>query len=921
MKAIFFVRVAALTLLLGSLLPAQAQWLTQTNVIQPGWTAVYFNVDASGQSLNTLVAFNPACPIDQIWAWKTAASPAQYLSNPAAPLAGDSHWLIYYRTNSGSVSSLGALGPNAAYLIHSSATTNYTWRVQGQPVPPNYVWDNTGLNFIGFSTPAAHPPTFQDFLAPAPWLVHNGTILQYVGGPMSTVPPLNPAPLLALYSTPVTRGQAFWVGDTNNLNNTYFGPFTLTLPNPSGLNYGTAGNQFTFHLLNTTTNLLVVSLSLLPSETPTYVQTNIADAPPLLVEGALNPSNLTYAATALTVNHSGSGTNSFSWTLAPSGQPGSDVPVTLGVNRSAMSAAGAYYAGILRFSDSLGLSEMNVPVSATATSLAGLWLGGVSISQVGSYLKSYGTNADGSLQSSALSTPVISTNPIPLLFTNLVINNSVSTNETASYFSVSNWVVNTYTTNQLTIATNSFVVGTNLVINTFALSNLVITSTPLSYTDNNGEIIWQMQITTNLTGQVYATTVTNALVFTNVLAAPVPNSTPEPVSVYQLTQETITNLVVTNAPLMNPVTNLMLSYLSFSNSQVITSPAQTALTTNLTPIVTSASFGIMTNYTLTNLSVAAFAVTNPVVTNTALYVVTNGMTVTSLSPLVNNYTTVNQYNQAFYTNVYVITNNYALAGGQTTLAGGSTNLLAATVNDLPGTPVSTTYSVTTLAETSQPAYVVQTNYLVSASSNYVVTAVNTSLGAVPVPLNFRLILFNDGTNSSLLQRVYVGVRGGTNTIVATTESVLDPSSLGTARRISAPILPWTAANAPYALAGTFSPSGALTSVPIMEAYDDQAGNPFLHTYHPDHNNLDYTYTPPHEQPRGSQSYDISQSITLTFTSGGSDFASLTKSDSSLSGTYSEIITLSGLGTASRTFNTAGAFSLVRVSPIATLTTQ
>jgi hypothetical protein len=553
--------------------------------------------------------------------------------------------------------------------------------------------------------------------------------------------------------------------------------------------------------------------------------------------------------------------------------------------------------------------------------MAGLWLGGVSISQVGSYLKSYATNTDGSLASSAISTPVIATNPIALLFTNLIIDDYVTTNETVSYFNVSNLVVNTYTTNLVTVATNSFVVGTNLVINTFALSNLVITSTPISETYDNGEIIWQMQNVTNLTGQVYATAVTNTLVFTNVLASPVPNNTSEQVSVYQLTQETITNLMVTNAPLMNPVTNVTLSYLSFSNSQVITLFAQTALTTNLTPAVTSTSSGIIANYALTNLSIAAYAVTNAEPTNTALYVVTNGWTVTSLSPLVNNYTTINQYNQAFYTNVYVLSNNYTLSGTQSTLTSSTTNLLAETVNNQPGTPVTTNYSVTTLVQASQPAYVVQTNYLVSANSNYVVTAVNTSLGAVPVPLSFRLILFNDGTNASLLQRVYVGARAGSNTVVATTESVLDPGSLGTARRISAPILPWTAANSPYSLSGTFGPSGSLTSVPIVEAYDDQAGNPYLHTYHPDHNNLDYTYSPPHELPRGSQSYDIAQTITLTFTSGGSDFASLTTSDSSLSGTYAETITLNGLGTASRTFNTAGAFSLVRVSPIATLTTR
>ena len=114
---------------------ARAQWLTQTNVIKPGWSAVYFNVDASSQTLDNLVGFNPACPIDQIWLWKTLPTTAQYLSTPATPYGSSGQWLTYYVPSLGTVSTLSELIPNAACLVHSTATTNYTWKVQGQPVP------------------------------------------------------------------------------------------------------------------------------------------------------------------------------------------------------------------------------------------------------------------------------------------------------------------------------------------------------------------------------------------------------------------------------------------------------------------------------------------------------------------------------------------------------------------------------------------------------------------------------------------------------------------------------------------------------------------------------------------------------------------------------------------------------------------
>ena len=48
---------------------------------------------------------------------------------------------------------------------------------------------------------------------------------------------------------------------------------------------------------------------------------------------------------------------------------------------------------------------------------------------------------------------------------------------------------------------------------------------------------------------------------------------------------------------------------------------------------------------------------------------------------------------------------------------------------------------------------------------------------------------------------------------------------------------------------------------------------------------------------------------------------LPKGNSQLTGQYTEVITLTGLNGAMRTFNTAGTFSLNRISTVSTLTTQ
>lgn len=599
----------AVAILAGCCQRLQAQWLTQSFVVKPGWSAVYLNVDASYQALDQMVGSNPANPIVEIWYWQTPTTPAQILPFQSQP-APSADWVSWVRagyTNTPS-GALSQLTGNAAYLVHSVAATNYTWQVKGKPIPPTYSWTSSGLNFIGFPTLAGTAPNFTPFLAPAPSLAaalqlpSNGQrapgIYRYPGGALGAN---NPNLLASIFwsSTPVTRGQAFWVDAGTGYNNNYFGPFQITgLSSYSGLALGDSGSQSTLTLRNVTSSNLTVTVRLLASETAPAGQTPIFGVAPVLLRGALSMSNLTYTANALAVN----GTNN--WTLAPQGQPGSQITVVVGVNRSIMTAVpGALYAGILRFTDSLNLLQVDVPISAQAASLTGLWIGKASVTQARNYLKTYQVDVDN-----------------------------------------------------------------------------------------------------------------------------------------------------------NPI--------------------------------------------------------------------------------------------------------------------------------------------------------------VSSNGNYVVASINTNLGAVAQPFPLRLILHNSGANVTLLQRVFYGLSAGSNLVVATRETALDPLQLGTARRISSADFPWTTTNRIWRFTGQFAPGGVLT-VTVPLAYDDQASNPFLHTYHPDHDNLDATFQ--NKLPRGSESYDITRAITLNLSPAGNDFSSLTAAGQSLSGTYVETITVSGVGSASRTFNVTGIFTLNRISPIASLT--
>lgn len=574
---------------------SQGQWLTQSILIKPGWTAVFLHVDASYQTIDQLVGADPNNPISQIWIWQPPPT-SQFSSSPQNPVVGNSQWGTWARLGVGITGTFNALVANSAYLVYSVAPTNYTWQLQGKPVAPQYTWTTAGLNFIGFPTVPANPPMFDSYLSLAPTLQSLAQVFQYQGGPLG---PTNPSQLFLFHTTPVTRGQAFWIRSGTVFNN-YFGPFTVALQSSGGASFGDSVSEYGFHLRNMSVSNVTVSMKLLASETPPAGQTSIVAAPPLLLRGALVTSNLTYGFSALSVG------GVQTWLLAPQGQPGSDVQVVLGLNRYLMtSLAGSQFAGILQFTDSYNFNEVDVPVSAVQSSLAGLWVGNANVTQVRNYLKNY--------QMDSNNVPVISSN------------------------------------------------------------------------------------------------------------------------------------------------------------------------------------------------------------------------------------------------------------GQ-----------------------------------------------------YIVTSVNTNLGAVARPFPLRLIVHNDGTNAVLLQRAYYGLSPYTNLMVATSQGLLDQSHLGSARRITAAHLPWTSNNVPMPFSGQLVQGGVLTATADLP-YDDQASNPFLHTYHPDHDNLDSSFQT--ELAQGYQSYRVTRQITLNVSPPGNDFGSLTSVGESLVGYYAEAITVGGLGGASRNFYVSGIFSLNRISPISTLNQQ
>jgi hypothetical protein len=133
-------------------------------------------------------------------------------------------------------------------------------------------------------------------------------------------------------------------------------------------------------------------------------------------------------------------------------------------------------------------------------------------------------------------------------------------------------------------------------------------------------------------------------------------------------------------------------------------------------------------------------------------------------------------------------------------------------------------------------------------------------------------------------------------------------------------LPWSVANQAWSFNGQLGAVSNLSAT-VTLSHTNYASNPFLHTYHPDHDNLKTRFE--EVLPQGAESYSVERLIRLDIMPPPDDFGSLTAGGQTLTGTYAETITLLGLARGgsidSRQFEVNGLFSLNRLSEIPVLT--
>ena len=260
------------TFIVGALLcgAANAQWVTQSFTLQPGWNSVFLEVDPTPEECDAVFAGRP---IESVWDYNRRVDSPQFVQDPSTLIPGARDWLVWFPPSSpvAAQSSLFILRDGRPYLIKvASNAPPFTLAVTGKPSLRRIVW-RVGVNFTGFHVGTNPAPTFAMMFAGEPGLAGqpiyrlagNGTWTQ-----IATPATLGPRP-----------GEALWVRSISPV--TLSGLIHVDAGSAEGVHFRGTGTERSLRIRNMSSSNRVVNVRLLASATPPAGQPTLDGPVPL----------------------------------------------------------------------------------------------------------------------------------------------------------------------------------------------------------------------------------------------------------------------------------------------------------------------------------------------------------------------------------------------------------------------------------------------------------------------------------------------------------------------------------------------------------------------------------------------------------------------------------------------------------------
>lgn len=341
--------------------PAHAQSIVQTVTLQPGWNAVYLEVQPSNNTANAVFA---GLPVVSVWTRAERLSSVDYIQSASEQNYNEAGWLRWFHPSRSEafLNNLFALFANRAYLIKSTNAAPFVWNITGRPSLRQPAWVPDSYNLRGLPVTATNPPTFANFFR------YSQAHFNPLTGQMQKIYRLDGSGQWTQVATNelTQSGAAYWIYAQGASD--YVAPLTASVDLGDGLDFDVELTELNLRLANKSTS----PMSALVQEI-----------------NANGPSALAYYQFA--TNNGGQWPN-LPGTLMQTPAAGGDARVRLAIRRQAFGSND--YSSVLEIRDGAG-TRLLVPVAASggsadipsgpvseAKSHAGLWVGNATINAV-----------------------------------------------------------------------------------------------------------------------------------------------------------------------------------------------------------------------------------------------------------------------------------------------------------------------------------------------------------------------------------------------------------------------------------------------------------------------------------------------------------------------------------------------------------
>lgn len=166
MKTIAWFRRAMVATLLwaGTSAVAYAAASQQQITLQPGWNAIFIELEPDERDIATVFA---GLPVASVWRWRPDVEGAQFVRDPSEGLENIAGWFAWFpapRPES-FLTNLFQVEGNTAYLVKLEGSQSRQITVEGRPLFRPVRWQPNAFTLTGLPVSGTQPPSFAEFFA------------------------------------------------------------------------------------------------------------------------------------------------------------------------------------------------------------------------------------------------------------------------------------------------------------------------------------------------------------------------------------------------------------------------------------------------------------------------------------------------------------------------------------------------------------------------------------------------------------------------------------------------------------------------------------------------------------------------------------------------------------------------------------